>query len=93
MDKLNLTDDQKKQLADLEADTKAKLEKILTADQLKAMQDARPPRRGGQGGQGGAPGGKDTAAGDAAGNGGPPAGGPPAGGPPAGGGQGGRPKR
>ena len=59
-DKLDLTDDQKRQIDALEKETKAKLEKILTADQLKTLQEARPPRGpgGGQGGggQGGGPG-------------------------------------
>ena len=50
---LKLTDDQKTQIAALEADTKAKLEKILTADQLAQLKNFRPPmRQGGQGGQG-----------------------------------------
>ena len=56
-DQLNLTEDQEKQLADLEKDVKAKLSKILTADQMKQLQDMRPPR-GGPGGPGG-PGGDD----------------------------------
>jgi hypothetical protein len=46
---MNLTDDQKTQVAALEADTKAKLEKILTADQLKQLNNFHPPR-GGMGG-------------------------------------------
>lgn len=50
---LKLTDDQKSQLAALEADTKAKLEKILTADQMTQLKNMRPPMRpGGPGGQG-----------------------------------------
>ena len=61
-DPLNLTDDQRKQIADLEAETKAKLEKILTADQMKTLEQARPPGRGPGGpgggfGPGGPPGG------------------------------------
>ncbi len=55
-EKLNLTDEQKKQVADLEAETKAKLAKILTADQLKTLEEARPPRGqrpGGPRGEGG----------------------------------------
>jgi hypothetical protein len=49
---LKLTDDQKTQLAALEAETKAKLEKILTADQLTQLKNMRPPmRQGGLGGQ------------------------------------------
>jgi Spy/CpxP family protein refolding chaperone len=47
---LKLTDDQKKQVAALEAETKAKLEKILTADQLTQLKNFRPPMRGGMGG-------------------------------------------
>jgi len=50
--RLNLTDDQKKQIADLESDVKTKLEKILTPDQLAQLKKMRPPR-----GQGGGPGG------------------------------------
>ena len=67
-EQLNLTDDQKKQVAALEAEVKAKIEKILTPDQLKQLKDMRPPQRpggpggfggrGGPGGQGG-PGGED----------------------------------
>lgn len=37
MDKLNLTDDQKKALAELEKETKAKLDKILTDEQKKIL--------------------------------------------------------
>ncbi len=51
MQQLKLTDDQKTQIAALEADTKAKLEKILTADQLTQLKNFRPPMRGGMGGQ------------------------------------------
>jgi hypothetical protein len=57
-DKLELTDDQKKQIADLEQEVKAKLSKILTPEQMKTLEEARPPRRGGPGGgQGQGPGG------------------------------------
>ena len=61
---LNLTADQRKQLAALEAETRAKLEKILTADQMKKLNQMRPPppRRfeGDDGGPGGVqPGGQD----------------------------------
>jgi hypothetical protein len=49
---LKLTADQKKQIAALEKETKAKLYKILTADQKKTLEQARPPRPG-QGGPGG----------------------------------------
>ena len=43
-EKLNLTDDQKTQIAALEADVKARMEKILTADQLAQLKKMRPPR-------------------------------------------------
>jgi hypothetical protein len=67
-EKMNLTDDQRKQLDDLAKEVKAKLEKILTPEQMEILREARPPRmgpggpgngqggqgnRGGQGGQGG----------------------------------------
>ena len=58
-EKMNLTDDQRKQLDDLAKEVQGKLEKILTPEQMKILQDARPPRgergpadRGGKGGQG-----------------------------------------
>jgi Spy/CpxP family protein refolding chaperone len=51
MQQLKLTDDQKTQIAALEAETKAKLEKILTAEQLQQLKNFRPPMRGGMGGQ------------------------------------------
>jgi Spy/CpxP family protein refolding chaperone len=57
---LNLTDDQKSQIADLEKETKAKLEKILTADQLKQLKSFRPPMRGGMGRNGNGPEGGDN---------------------------------
>ncbi len=58
VDKLNLTDDQTQQIAELEKETKAKLEQILTPEQVKILETARPPHRSGQGhhgsgGQGG----------------------------------------
>ena len=49
---LNLTADQQKQVAALEAEVKSKLDKILTPEQLKQLQQMRPPPR--QGGMGGA---------------------------------------
>ena len=52
---LKLTDDQKTQIAALETDTKAKLEKILTADQLTQLKNFRPPMRGGMGRGGNGP--------------------------------------
>ena len=50
---LNLTAEQEKDLAALEAETKAKLEKILTPEQMTKLKQMRPPQRGGQGGRGG----------------------------------------
>ncbi len=57
--KLNLTDDQKKQIGDLEKGVADKLATILSADQMKTLMETRPPQRdqngppgGGQGGQG-----------------------------------------
>lgn len=54
-EQLKLTDDQKTQVAALEADTKAKLEKILTPEQMTQLKNMRPPMHGGpgQGGPGG----------------------------------------
>jgi Spy/CpxP family protein refolding chaperone len=55
-DKLNLTDDQKKQIEELEKQTKAKLDSILTDDQKQKLKDMRSQfGRGGRGpgGQGG----------------------------------------
>lgn len=47
--RLQLTDDQKKQVAALEAETKAKLEKILTPEQLEKLNHMRPPMMGRRG--------------------------------------------
>jgi hypothetical protein len=53
-EKLNITDDQMKQITDLENDVKSKLEKILTPAQMDQLKQMRPPGGpGGQGGQGG----------------------------------------
>jgi len=49
-EQLTLTADQQKQLADLEAEVKAKVEKILTPAQLEKLKQMRPPHR--QGGPG-----------------------------------------
>jgi len=51
MHRLNLTDAQKKQIVALEADVRTKLKGILTADQMKQLEQMRPPRpmRGGPG--------------------------------------------
>ena len=54
IEELKLTADQQKQLTALEAEVTAKLEKILTPEQLKQLQQMRPPpRQGGMGGPGG----------------------------------------
>lgn len=74
MSKLNLTEDQQKQVADLEKETKAKLDKILTPEQQKIMAETRPPRGGRGGPGGGGPGGGGPGGGGGAGG---PAGGPP----------------
>lgn len=50
---LKLTDEQKKQLEELEADVKAKIGKILTPEQLEQLKQMRPPMRQGPGGSGG----------------------------------------
>jgi Spy/CpxP family protein refolding chaperone len=53
-EKLNLTADQQKQISDLEADVKSKMEKILTAEQMDQLKQMRPqgPGQGGGRGQG-----------------------------------------
>ena len=48
---LNLTEDQKKQIADLEADVKSKMKNILTPEQLEQLKQMHP--KGGGGHQGG----------------------------------------
>lgn len=69
-EQLNLTADQLKQVAALEAEVKAKLEKILTPEQLEQLKQMRPPQRqGGPGGPGG-PGGQGRPPGDQGGQGG-----------------------
>ncbi len=53
-EQLKLTDEQKEKIAALEAETKTKLENILTPEQLEQMKNMRPSQRqGGQGGPGG----------------------------------------
>jgi len=91
-EQLKLTDDQKTQIAALEADTKAKLEKILTPEQFTQLKNMRPPmRQGGQmrGGSGGQGQGNGPGAGDSGMPSGPPPGegdgNPPPSGPPPGG--------
>jgi Spy/CpxP family protein refolding chaperone len=58
-DTLKLTDEQKKQVEELQKETEAKLQKILTEEQNKQLKDLQSgPRRGGLGGRGpGGPGG------------------------------------
>jgi formylglycine-generating enzyme required for sulfatase activity/Spy/CpxP family protein refolding chaperone len=58
MEKMNLTEDQSNQIAELQKEAKAKLDKILTPEQRKTLDESRPPRPNGQGGGGqGGPGG------------------------------------
>ena len=55
-EQLNLTADQQKQLKDLEAEIKAKIETILTSAQMEQLKQMRPPQRAGgtpNGGPGG----------------------------------------
>jgi hypothetical protein len=47
IDELDLTPEQAKQLADLEKDVKARLQKILTAEQRKKLENLPPPPRPG----------------------------------------------
>lgn len=56
VEQLNLTEDQQKQVTDLETEVKAKLEKILTAEQQEQFKQMRPPPPRGMGGMGGGPG-------------------------------------
>lgn len=69
-ERLKLTDDQKQQVAALEAETKAKLEKILTPEQLTQLKKMRPPMPPAGGRMRGNPGGDDST---------PPSGPPPGG--------------
>ena len=53
-EQLKLTDEQKKQIEAIQAETKAKMDKVLTPEQLEQMKNMRPPmRQGGRGMQGG----------------------------------------
>ncbi len=91
MQELDLSDAQKKQLAALETEVKAKVEKILTADQLRKMKQLRPPPRQGGPGMGGQRWGGPPPGGPGMGGqrwGGPPPGGPRMGGPGGPGGEG-----
>ncbi len=57
-EELNLTAEQKTQLAAIELDVKTKLDKLLTDEQKKRLESLRPPGGpGGPGGKGGFPGG------------------------------------
>ena len=57
-DRLNLTDDQKSKLADLQKVVDAKLETILTAEQKAQLKEMRDRGPGGFGGGSGGPGGR-----------------------------------
>ncbi len=84
MKELNLTEAQRKQLADLEKEVKAKVEKILTPEQLEKMKEMRPPLRPPGPGMGGPGWGGPPPGGPGMGGqrwGGPPPGGPRMGGP------------
>src|SRR5437660_7780403 len=92
-DKLDLSDEQEKQIKDLEKDVKAKLTKILTPDQLKKIDELfkKGPFGKGPGGPGG-PGGKGPGGPGGPGGKGPSGPGGPDGPPPGGaGGKGGNP--
>jgi hypothetical protein len=56
---MNLTPEQLEKIAELEKETKAKLDKILTPEQIQILEEARPPFPAGPGipGGPGAPGG------------------------------------
>ncbi len=56
MEELELTPEQTKEIAAMQKDLKAKLEKLLTPEQLKKLETARPRGPGGEGGRG--PGGR-----------------------------------
>lgn len=58
-EKLNLSEDQKKQIADLENEVKSRMENILTPDQLTQLKQMRPPHPGKPGGQQGCKSGGD----------------------------------
>jgi hypothetical protein len=57
VEQMDLTPNQQQRLAQLEQEAKAKLDKILTPAQKKALDEARPPFPGGPGGFGGPGGG------------------------------------
>ena len=66
---LKLTDDQMKQIADLEAEVKEKMEKILTPEQLEQLKKMHPPHP--PGGPGGGPDGSGADTGNNSGKGAP----------------------
>ena len=72
-DQLNLTDAQKKQVADLQKDVDARLDKILTGEQKSQLKEMRGRGPGGPGGGRGGPGGPGGGPGGRGG----PGGGPP----------------
>ena len=57
VDSLNLTNDQKARLQEIERDLKAKLDKLLTDEQKRMVENFRPGPQGGPGGPGGGQGG------------------------------------
>ncbi len=69
-EQLKLTDDQKKQLEDIQKDMETKLDKILTDDQKKQLKEMRDNGPGGRGGFGGDGKGKGKGKGDDGGKGG-----------------------
>lgn len=69
VEELKLTDDQKAKLADIEKDVKTKLDKLLTDEQKKALENFRPMGPGGPGGPGGDKGGPGGKGGDKGGKG------------------------
>lgn len=76
VEELKLTDAQKEQLAAIEKDVKARLDKLLTDEQKQALENFRPGpgfpgEKGGKGGPGGDKGGKGGPGGDKGGKGGP----------------------
>jgi Spy/CpxP family protein refolding chaperone len=55
-DQLKLTDEQQKQIEAIQAETKAKMDKVLTPEQLEQIKNMRPPMRQGGPGRFGGPG-------------------------------------
>jgi len=67
-EQLSLTPEQQKQVADLDAEVRPKIEKILTPEQLQQLGQLRPPQR--EGGRSGPPGGPNEPEGGPGGPGG-----------------------